>query len=302
MSELRMSSLFFTQLHQTIVSVLPSKLVLPVFALLLLSSGVQAVPSSNFLADAEIAIGDRSDDGDVTTLERNALRDALKFFRAPSRSIRGDCRVFLKVTKRLAPVFDKPGELLVRDALDRARDAFVLECADQHEDVLSRLDYITPFQPLRGVATNKLAQVALRLNDAAGNTNLVSAVTLLNHAYLEVEQAARLTSKAERRLGNAPNSITGKKVYFTIAGSGGTFSIHFYADAEAGMQTSPTSLMVLEYRYERTGLNTATLILEGSPETETLLRFATSQRGRYSMQDTLTETRQEAGTFRLSEP
>jgi hypothetical protein len=205
------------------------------------------------------------------------LGRALAALDKQSTSVAGDFGIFQWIANQLLPVSTTAGLEEISPALSNAFDSFVAEAVAQIDDLSTRLQAIPSYQNSRA-ASNQLVQAEHAVTASMEAATTQKAITSVRLAFVKIGLAEKLLAKLEAQTGFAPDTLIGITLTHREPGDTGTLTFVDGTNYVEDNQTGGT------YTYTRTGLNTATLVVnetEDNGVTTVQLKFTSETTGRF---------------------
>lgn len=207
---------------------------------------------------------------------------ALRTLAKPSTNVAGDYNLFVTAATQLGPIANNPEFLTLGT---NVFNAFTNEVQAQIIATAGRIAALSVFVGTKRAASNNLRQAQLTLDRIPTLSNIQLALVLGRQIFAKIGAANRLAAKGEANPGFAADSVEGTSISHTNRGGG--FGVITFVDATNYTEIDDGSeLGSGTYTYTRTGLNTATLVVNGvTPEVFTVtvkLTFTTANGGRFS--------------------
>lgn len=181
-----------------------------------------------------------------------------------------DCGLFAAATARLGALALTPEFL---PPLTNALAAFVGEAQAEINLTTDRISALNDFVRAKKLASNQLAQAQTALNSINPLTDVRRGTRIGWRTFLKIAKANRLAAIAEMHPGFAPDSLFEMRISYRVAHGpygfyGFTNSTQYEQTESTGERTATTDEGT--YTYDRTGLNTASLVLNGTGITNTM--------------------------------
>ena len=227
---------------------------------------------------------------------------ALKDLSKPSTSVAGDYALFLNAAIHLGPLaLQEPFGSLGSNVVA----AFQAEVQAEIPVLYFRIASLNDFVRTKRPASNQLAQAIAKFS-SIGTTVLDPQLGLLvaGQGFKNLTAAQRLATLGEANQGLVPASLVGLTMTHQERGRTGTDQ---FDDANNATEQDNDGTRSVTYTFNRTGLNTATLVLShavgGSASTTTVkLRFTSETGGTFTFKHTGSEGGSQSGpgTFTLA--
>lgn len=224
------------------------------------------------------------------------VKRALKDVGKPSVSVAGDYNLFFAAVAHLGdlattPTFDDIGT--------NAFNAFLGEAQVEYFVTSLRVAALNDFVRQKRAASNQLAQAFAAFTTLQANpTNKQLGLLLGRQIFTKLTVANKLADMGEAHSGFAADSVGGKTLDYHVAGRTGhehfTDATHTDStDLDGGMTSGNT------YTYNRTGLSTATLVLDygGGQMTSVKIKFTSAAGGKFTFHS---NSHSGSGTFDLN--
>ena len=233
--------------------------------------------TSNTLAVAYTSLTDnpsptRQEQRDAASIER-----ALKEFRKPSASVVTDYSLFVTATAHLGAL-----AMDFLPSLTNSFAAFIGEAQAEIDLTAARIALLNDFVRTKKAASNRLAQAQAAVDSISSPPDTRRDIRAGRQVFVKIVAANKLAAIGEMRPGFAPDSILGLRLSYAIAHGPSGFVAFTnstqYEQAEGSGHVVTTDEGT--YTYDRTGLNTAQLVLHGSGLTDTVkLAYRSSTSG-----------------------
>jgi hypothetical protein len=231
----------------------------------------QASPYTNYLDELSnvVAFANATLPSDTPAKVRSLLGKAAKDFQKPSTSVAGDYKIFLAVATHLMPLeslVDPGSSGALGGASSNAFTNFVIYAVTKIDELSARIESVTPFQGVRRAASNQVAGAIRSMTIVATTSNINVGILALGAALNKLAMAEKLTARAEANQGFALDSIAGMDLTHTTTHEQGTIYLgEIGEDAHGPYHSYPLDDPEGDYgvySYTRTGLSTATLVLQ----------------------------------------
>lgn len=245
---------------------------------------------TNFLDTASNTLATVYAGADAFPDAQKIVGKAVKDLSKKSTSVAGDYNIFIAASTHLlplnAPHFATNENLtnvigLVGTTMTNTFNTFVTNALEQYATVAADLATVSEFQPIKRAASNNLEQAFAAIIRPSMTTNIQEGILSIRLAYSKLAVARKLVDKALAKPGFAPNSLTGAVLEHSEKASDGTITFtddtNFTSDEGDG-----------KYTYDRTGLNTAQLVLLYNVGTRTNtanLKFSSDTKGKFTFSD-----------------
>ncbi len=254
------------------------KLVL-VAAMLMLASRSQAY-YTNYLDSVVGALAFKysqlTNDPSPTADERQQIArigKALRTLAKPSTNVAGDYGLFLTAATQLGPIAQDPAFLEIGSTV------FTSFTNEAQAEIIATGDRIAAqnqFVVTRRAASNNLNQAQNSLNRIPTLDDIQQGLLLGRQVFSKIRTANRLAAIGEAKAGFAANSLAGLRLRHTEGTNSG--NIYFNNNVDA-TQTEADGDQAITYTYERTGLNTGTLVLNQGAEGTTTVKLRLTSPG-----------------------
>ncbi len=230
----------------------------------------------------------------------SAVKKALKDLSKPSTSVAGDFNLFFLAVVHLGDLVADPVFGPTLDSVGtNAFNGFVSDAQVSFLVMSRQLAALNDFVKVKKAASNQLNAVYSTLVTLSTTTNKQLGLLLGRQVFARLEAANKLLVKGQAQSGLAPANLVGFTLHHDSNGEAG--EVKFLDDTHA-TQTNSEGTLSHTYTYTRTGLNTATLLVNETSGTSTVkLKFTSGTGGSftYSFVDE-SGTESGKGTFTLS--
>lgn len=254
---------------------------------------------SNTLTTAYNSITSNPTPTKLEKREAAAMKRALKDLSKPSTSVAGDYNLFLAAAQHLGPLAFSAQFAPVGS---NVFDAFTNEAEAEIEATAARVDALNDFVRVKRAASNQVAKAEATLISLSTLSDPRIALIVTRVVFARITAANHLAAIAEAHPGFAADSLVGRILHHEENNSN-SGDVTFTSATE-GTQTDSGGPQPFTYTYERTGLNTATLVLseDGGGTTTVKLRFTSATGGTFSFRHDGggDDTQTGSGTFTLS--
>ena len=192
---------------------------------------------------------------------------ALRTLAKPSTNVAGDYNLFVTAATQLGPIASDPQFLALGT---NVFNAFTNEAQAQIMATTDRIAALNQFVPTKRGASNNLRQAQLTLDRIPTLSSIQLALVLGRQMFAKIGAANRLAARGEALPAFALDSVAGTSITHTNRG-GGFGTITFvdatnYTEIDDGSELGSGT-----YTYTRTGLNAATVVVNGvTPEVFTV--------------------------------
>ena len=231
--------------------------------------------------------------------EAAAMKRALKDLSKPSTSVAGDYNLFLAAAQHLGALAFSAQFAPVGS---NVFDAFTNEAQAEIEATAARVDALNDFVRVKRAASNQVAKAEATLISLSTLTDPRIALIVTRVVFARITAANHLAGIGEAHPGLAANSLVGVTLHHE-ENNNNSGDVSFTSASE-GTQTDNGGPQPFTYTYERTGLNTATLVLneDGGGTTTVKLKFTSATGGTFSFRHDGggDDTQTGSGNFTLS--
>lgn len=228
--------------------------------------------------------------------EIKAIAKAFKDLSAPSESVAQDYALFLKAALHLGDLaFQSP----VSDAGSNVFNAFLFEAQAEIVALGQRVEALNKFVGVKRAASNQVVQAEAALISIRDLSDPKLGLLRAGLVFKKIVLANKLITKGEMHSGFAAENLVGRTLHHVQKDDSGDVS--FTNDTEGSETEAGESPEPVSYTYERTGLNTADLVLTtGDGVTTVKLKFTSASGGTFTARHVGGDgSNTEKGTFTL---
>jgi hypothetical protein len=231
-----------------------------------------------------------------------AIWRALKEFDEPSESVATDYSLFAAAAADLGALTVAPDFLL---PLTNTFTAFVGEARAEMDLTSARITALNDFVRTKKRASNQLAQAQAALTSLSSVADLRVGILLGRQVFAKIVRTKKLAASGEAHPGFALNSVTETTLRYNVGhGYYGFVAFTNSTHYEQTEITSERTATIYEgtYTYNRTGLNTARVVLNGTGLTNTVvLEYRSPTNGAFTDRTTSAgRVQSRRGTFTLN--
>ena len=252
---------------------------------------------SNTLTTAYNSITSSPTPTKVEKREAAAMKRALKDLSKPSTSVAGDYNLFLAAAQHLGPLAFSAQFAAIGSNVS---DPFTNEAQAEIVATAARVDALNDFVPVKRAASKQVAKAQATLDSLNTLADPRIALIVTRVVFARITAANHLAGIGEAHPGFAANSLVGVTLHHE-ENNNNSGDVTFTSATE-GTQTDSGGPQPFTYTYERTGLNTATLVLneDGGGTTTVKLKFTSTTGGTFSFRHEGGDDRTQTGSGRFT--
>jgi hypothetical protein len=215
-----------------------------------------------------------------------AIKRAFVDLKKPTAPPAVSYKFFVAATLHLGSLASQPP---FSEAGSNIFKAFMNETRAEIDCTSERITTLNNFVRTKKPASNQLEQAQAALDSISSLAEARAGLFVGRRVFAKIDAANKLAAIAEAHPGFAPNSVVGANFdYGVVHGHSGYVAFTNSTQWEGGESTGPRVFTTDEgtYLYDRTGLNTAQLVVFGSGITRTAhLTFRSSTDGTFTATD-----------------
>jgi hypothetical protein len=220
----------------------------------------------------------------------------LKDLSKPSTSVASDYRLFLQAATHLGRLAYQPPFGAIGS---NTFAYFIAEAQTNIAVTTGRIGALNDFVRTKRSASNQLFAAVATLTAIGATSDPQRGLLLASQVFAKLVAANKLAATGEAHPGFALGSLTGLMLHHMERNNSG--DIHFTSNTAATETETGGSPEPITYTYARTGLSTATLVLNESGGTTTVkLRFTSTTAGTFTFRHVGGETDSGSGAFTLN--